>query len=70
MFSKTTNPNYLINQKTNMLINISENELLTYKSQVKQAVELRELKKQYNKVNDELVEIKSLLKSLLQKDSI
>lgn len=53
-----------------MLINISENELLTYKSQVKQAVELRELKKQYNKVNDELVEIKSLLKSLLQKDSI
>ena len=69
MFQKTTTPNYLINRETNLVINTNESELLSYKAQVKQVVELRELKKQYHKVNDELTEIKSLLKSLLQKDS-
>lgn len=69
MFQKTNQPNYFIDSRTNLVINKNENELLNYKSQVKQAIELREMKKQYNKVNDELTEIKSLLQKLLQKDS-
>lgn len=66
-FTKTDNPNFIINQKTNMVININEKDLFDYKSKVKQELELRSLRENFKSINNDVIEIKSMLTKLLQR---
>jgi hypothetical protein len=59
-FVQTDNPNYLINKKTNLVINTNESELLSYRSQVNQVLEMRDLRQ-------ELSQLKSMIAELIKK---
>lgn len=69
-FEKTENPNYLIDKKTNLVINTNESELLSYRAQIKQELELRNLRNNFNNVSKELEELKFMINSILKDGKI
>lgn len=58
---KTNHPGYLVDNKTNVVINTNERELLNYRKQVEQAIEIRSVRDGYDELMKEVLELKRLM---------
>lgn len=60
-------PGYYKRPKNNVVINMNESQLQSYKNQITKVKELKQIQSEMNQVKEDLNDIKNLLRKLLDK---
>lgn len=66
-YAKTEIPDIIRDINTNALVNTSVEALTSYKAKKKQALEFMEMKNKVNSIENDMLEIKNMLKTLIEK---
>jgi hypothetical protein len=67
VYTNTNDPNYSINQSTNLVINKNENDLLSYKREIAQFIHIKNMQSNIDVLKDEVSEFKDMVRRLLEK---
>lgn len=65
-FQRTTAPGYMIDSRTNAIINTDENEYNSYREKVARAIEMKHTKEELNRLKADVLDMKNTLNQILQ----